>query len=421
MKRSASPKLAAYSGLGSSAVLAGIALGSPELVVVGAPLLLVVIWGVAATTQPLVGVSVAVGRHRLVEGGGVGLAISVTSKASIRRLDLLVVIPPGAETEGPNPVSLRVRANERNELDQEIRFNRWGSYPLGRTILRVRGPFGLFFHEGATSDVTEVKVYPSTRRVQELIRPRETQAISGNRLSPRRGAGIEFADIRTFVAGDERRRINWRVSAKRQELWVTESHTERNSDVVIFLDSFTDLGSDDRSTLEDAVRAISGLTAEYLRFRDRVGLISFGAGLIWLTPSGGLRHAYRVVDAILGTKVQFSAAWRNIGIVPPGTLPPKSLIVAFSPLVDERPITALLELRSRGFDVAIIEMPPERYLAPGPSEDQQLAHRIWILEKDLLRSHFARRGVAVVPWDGEIRLDVAMLKAQTYRRRAMRG
>lgn len=422
MKRSANPKAAFYVGLGSCAVLLGVVLASPELVALGAPFLLVVIGGMAATVEPRLHVSVEGIDRRVLEGDDVTVRVSVSSDSLVRRLDLLLVLPWSAESvEGANPSALRLRPGETQKSEMEIRFRRWGSYPLGRTVFRIRGPFGLFFFEGATSDVGSVKVYPSTHRVRRLIKPRETQVFSGNRLSALRGEGIEFADIRPFVTGDQRRRINWRLSARRGDLWVTESHAERNSDVVIFLDSFTDVASEGRSSLEDAVRGICSLTAEYLRFRDRVGLISFGAGLTWLTPSAGLRHAYRVVDAMLGTKVEFSAAWRNVGIVPPGTLPPKSLIVAFSPLVDDRPITALLELRSRGFDVAIVELRPEGYISADRTEAEEVAFRIWKLERDLLRGHLGRRGVAVVPWDGQSHLDVAMQSAETYRRRAMRG
>lgn len=422
MKRSASPKALVYAGFGSCATLIGVALGMPELIALAAPLVLVVIGGVVATTEPSVTIDVGVDKHRLVEGDEVGVRISVSSERALSRVDVFVVVPSGrGSVKGANPIALRLRPNETQEVRKEVRFRRWGSYSLGRTIVRVRGRFGLFFFEGTSPDIADINVYPSVGRLANLIRPRETQAFSGNRLSRLRGEGIEFADIRPFVAGDQQRRINWRLSAKRAELWVTESHTERNSDVVIFLDSFTDVVSDERSTLEDAVRGICGLTSEYLRFRDRVGLISFGAGLTWVTPSGGLRHAYRVVDAILGTKVESSAAWRNVGIVPAGTLPPRSLIVAFSPLVDDRPITALMELRSRGFDVAIVELRPEQYLSKPSSEDEALAQRIWRLERDVLRGHFARRGVAVVPWNGRAGLDVVMQRAEIFRRGAMRG
>ena len=79
------------------------------------------------------------------------------------------------------------------------------------------------------------------------------------------------------------RRINWRASARRGELWVNEPHAERNTDVIIFLDSFTEARDGDESTLDLTVAAAGSLAAHYLQQKDRVGLVSFGGVLNWLT------------------------------------------------------------------------------------------------------------------------------------------
>lgn len=422
MRRFASAKLVGYAGLGSCAVVAGFALGLPELIALGAPLVLVVIGGTASSASSQVVVTLETSKTRATEGEELAVTVSLRSERGVSQLDLFVPFPQDTMlVEGSNPVSLRLNGGAEKEVHYTLRLTRWGSHALGRTILRQRGPGGFFFYETGTDDHTDVKVYPRPERVRQLIAPRDTQVFSGNRVSKIAGSGVEFADIRPFMPGDQPRRINWRLSARRQQLWVTENHAERNADVVMFLDSFTDVRGDDVSTLDDAVRAISGVAAEYLRYRDRVGLISFGAGLTWLTPSGGLRHAYRVIDAILGTKVEFSAAWKNANVVPRRTLPPKSLILAFSPLVDERPVTALLELRARGFDLAVIELSPAEYVTPGTDESQGIAYRIWRLERELLRDRFVKHGVPVVEWHKEASLDGSLRRAEGFRRRAMRG
>ena len=69
----------------------------------------------------------------------------------------------------------------------------------------------------------------------------ETQAFAGSQVARSKGDGVEYADIRDFVPGDRVRSINWRASARRQGLVVNERHPERNTDVVLFVDSFTDV------------------------------------------------------------------------------------------------------------------------------------------------------------------------------------
>ena len=85
-----------------------------------------------------------------------------------------------------------------------------------------------------------LRVYPSPERLQRMIAPLETQAYAGNQVARVKGDGLEFADTRAYVPGDRLRSINWRASARRGELIVNDRHPERNTDVIVFLDSFAE-------------------------------------------------------------------------------------------------------------------------------------------------------------------------------------
>ena len=132
--------------------------------------------------------------------------------------------------------------------------------------------------------------------------------------------------------------MNWRATARRGRLVVNERHPERNADVVVFLDSFAEARASDEGTLEQAVRAAATLASRFLERRDRVGLVAFGGILRWLEPGGGLVQQYRLVDALLETGVEFSYAWKDVNVIPARTLPPRALVVAVTPLLDERSV-----------------------------------------------------------------------------------
>ena len=119
-------------------------------------------------------------------------------------------------------------------------------------------------------------------------------------------------------------------------LVVNERHPERNADVILFLDTFADARAGGRSTLDLAVRATSTLASRYLERRDRVGLVSFGGILRWLTPGMGISQRYRIVDALLESEIVFNYAWKDVSIIPARTLPPQALVVAVTPLLDDR-------------------------------------------------------------------------------------
>jgi uncharacterized protein (DUF58 family) len=252
-----------------------------------------------------------------------------------------------------------------------------------------------------------------------LLPPLETQVFAGNQVSRAKGEGIEFADLRPFVPGDRVRRINWRASARRGALWVNESHPERNTDVIVFLDSFTEARAEvGRGTLDMAVRAAATLAGRYLQRKDRVGLVSFGGVLAWLLPATGVVQLYRVVESLIDTEITLSYAWKDVDVIPKRTLPPKALIVAVTPLLDERAVATLLDLRARGFDLAVIEVSPVSFAEPGPSELDRLAHRIWLMKRRALRARYERVGVPVTEWRDGTPLAVPVEEVAAFRRHA---
>jgi uncharacterized protein (DUF58 family) len=399
--RAVTSRLAAYAGLAAVGLLGALVAGRPELVVVALPFAILPAVALATARDPRLRVETRVDRGRVLQGEEVEVRLAVEGDAPVERLDLLLVIPPGLEVvRGGNPVTLHLPAGRREELSLRVRAARWGAYRLGETVVRARDPLGHVVHEGRGGRASELRAYPRPERLLELVSPLETQVFTGNRVAREKGEGIEFADLRPFVPGDRIRRVNWRASARRQELWVNELHAERNADVVIVLDSFAEAGPPGAGTLDLAVRAAAGLAAHYLDHKDRVGLVAFGGVLNWLLPGSGLVQRYKIADAVLDTRSVLSYAWKDFDVLPRRTLPPKALVVALTPLLDERAARALLDLRARGFDLAVVEVTPEPYVEPGAGAERRLAYRLWRLKRDAVRGAFRRVGVPVATWDG---------------------
>jgi uncharacterized protein (DUF58 family) len=199
---------------------------------------------------------------------------------------------------------------------------------------------------------------------------------------------------------------------------VNELHPERNTDVILFLDTFAQARLGSSGTLDLAVAAATGLAERYLKEKDRVGFVTFGGVLNWLLPGTGPVQLYRIVDSVLDAEIVLNYAWKDIDVIPRRTLPPQALVLALTPLLDDRATDALLDLRARGFDLALVEISPLRFTERGRGKTGELAWRLWCLRRDALRARFARAGVPVATWNERVPLAAALEEVRTFRRHA---
>src|SRR5437764_3430626 len=323
MTRTLSPKLVAYVSLTGVGFVAALALRLQELVVVAAPFALLPAISLLLARTPRLDVAVHLERERALEGEELDAQIALSAQAGAARLEVLLDLPRGVGVaEGDDPASLAIGDDDSRAVELRLHCERWGGYQVGRVFLRARDQFGFVSWEWEADRRAPLKVYPREEFIRELLRPLETQVFSGNHVARQRGEGIEFADLRLFVPGDRVRYVNWRASARRGELWVNQQHAERNADVLLFLDTFTEASREGRSTLDLALRAAASLTARYLQQKDRVGFVTFGGMLNWLLPATGTTQLYRLVDSLIDTQIVLNYAWRDIDVLPRRTLPP---------------------------------------------------------------------------------------------------
>jgi uncharacterized protein (DUF58 family) len=419
MRRTGSPRVEAYAAVAAIGLVAALALRRPELAALAAPFALLLVLGTRLARDPEVTVSLALESDRVLEGTEAEAELAVRSASPVDRLEILLELPHAVEAaDGVDALAVRLQAGDERTVPVSLRCLRWGVHDVGAIELRARDPLRLVVWEKHVHRPRRLKVYPRAETVRGLLRPLETQALTGSEVARTKGEGIEYADIRTYVSGDRVRAINWRASARRNALVVNERHPERNTDVVLFVDSFADVRGETRSTLDDAVRATATLASRYLDRRDRVGLVAFGGVLRWLQPGIGVGQRYRLVETLLETGVEPTYTWRRVNLIPARILPAGALVIALTPLVDPRFVAALEDLRARGYDLAVVEIDPAGVVEPGASEVEKLAFRLWVLEREVLRSRLVGLGIAVARWGDDLPLEVALEEVRTFRRYA---
>ena len=222
------------------------------------------------------------------------------------------------------------------------------------------------------------------------------------------GEGTEFAGIRDYVPGDRQRQINWPASTRRGRLQVNTFAAERSQDVVLLVDATSDVGEPGSSALDLGLRGAAGAARAYLDARDRVGVIIHQwGGTRWLAPSLGRRQVYRIIDVMLAA----DAGWSRGALlqrIPRAALPPGALVVVFSPLLDQRFVEALRDMRERGFTLLVVDVLNTRPPAARLSYTAATAARIWRMEQQAIRFSLTELGIGVVHWDGVAPLDLPL-------------
>ncbi len=398
-------------------MLLAVALGRPEPVALAAPMLAALVLGLGRAPRAVITATAALDGERRVEGGESILSLELSSASAPASVAVEVALPSGLRTKTAS-FQVALAPGVTRHLEVRLICARWGVQRIGPIQVTIRDPLGLVSRRFELAHRLKVRVYPRSETLRTLLRPRHTQAQAGNLVSPLRGEGIEFADIRPFLPGDRVRRINWRASARRDSLQVNVQHPERSADVVIFLDSFVEVRDQDSSTLDLGVRAAASLASQLLARRDRVGLIGFGGTLRWLVPGAGTRQLYKILDSLLDTDVLPSDAWKGLEVLPPRTLPARSQVIALTPLLDGRTLSVLSDIGGRGHDLAIIEISPVSFRTEPADGVGRLAWRLWRLRREGLRYRFQSLGVPVVTWNAGAPLEAALREVEAFRRYA---
>ncbi|MCV7099209.1 DUF58 domain-containing protein [Mycobacterium palustre] len=283
-----------------------------------------------------------------------------------------------------------------------VSAQRWGRYPIrARVDVLARG--GLLTGT-ATVDAAEVIVFPLTPPQLTPIPRTELLDRLGAHLTRHVGPGVEYADIRPYVPGDQLRAVNWPVSARRRRLHVTQRLTDRAADVVVLIDAYRQPAGPATEATERVVRGAAQVVQTALRHGDRAGIVALGGNHPrWLGADIGQRQFYRVLDTVLSAGDRFENTTGTLA--PRAAVPAAAIVIAFSTLLDTEFALALIDLRKRGHVVLAVDV-----LDTSPFEAQQdpLVDRMWALQRSAMYRDMATVGVDIVSWQGDSTLEQAM-------------
>jgi uncharacterized protein (DUF58 family) len=110
--------------------------------------------------------------------------------------------------------------------------------------------------------------------------------INGLHRAPYFGASIDFAEHRGYVAGDDIRRVDWRLYARTDRYYIKQYEADTNANFCVILDVSKSMsfGSSGVTKLEYASYLAACLGYLAHKQRDRVGIITFDSEIVNYVP-----------------------------------------------------------------------------------------------------------------------------------------
>lgn len=415
-----------YSILVIVAPFAALGWGDPSPALVAIPAALLLGYGLASRPGESPRVEAVLETDRTLEGTTVGLRLTVRGSGSTAhlRVDLPmhveVVESEGALRLGETGLVIPMTAGEGSARITVV-AHRWGNHPLGKATVTVPGPAGMVVARAVVQAEKNLVVLPDTETVRRLVEPYATNLHAGDISSLVRGPGSDLAELRPWVEGDPPRAINWRASARSDQMWVTERHADRNGDLVLIIDSVVASGSGVEEAVAAAVRIAGSLVKAYGAARHRLGLVSLSGFNRWFGLDSGILHEHRLLAAAMATQTLAEPVWSAVDRVLDRTVRPPSMAVFVSPLLDDALLGRVLRLARAGIDVLMVAVDVSPWLPPSRERTGRIARRLFDLERQRVMDRLRGAGVAVGEWSPDRSLDEVLEEVELWRRRARRA
>ncbi len=154
-----------------------------------------------------------------------------------------------------------------------------GDYNFGNTNVYASSPLQLVTKKYVLGNTKNIQCYPSFLKLQEF----NLKAISNNLTSQgskkirRIGNSLEFEQIKEYVSGDDIRTLNWKATAKRNQLMVNQYVEEKSQAVYSIIDTGRPMQMhfDNINLLDYAINATLAVSNIILKKQDKAGMFTF--------------------------------------------------------------------------------------------------------------------------------------------------
>ena len=410
-----------------ASIVMGVWLRSGSLIAISLPLIIYLVVSITMFRDPNYSMDIhrTIDETRVSKGDDINVILHIQNTGpTIQCLEIEDILPTMvrlADGSGSNKIIITLREGESFDLEYTINCPYRGRFKYQNVRVKARDFLDFYMYELEIKLTTVFSVISEIESSKGLkIAPRKTRNWIGAIKARKVGVGTEFFGIREYTAGDELRKINWKASARRDNIMTNEYESECSGDVTIMLDarSETNVGNLNDNTVEHGVRAASTIASHILMDKNRVGLIVLRDIIDEVYPAFGKRQYYRISEKLMDVQPGGSMPFDDARWMVTKYFPLESQIIVISPLVDDKIVASIADLCARGFDVVVVSPNPIKVESGiiDPSPELKMAVGLKKVERDNLISELYRYA-RVVDWDPSEPLAKALKGVERLRTR----
>jgi uncharacterized protein (DUF58 family) len=176
-------------------------------------------------------------------------------------------------------IERKLDATSKAQLQYELRPTERGEYHFGKLNIYVTSVFGLIARRFSFNDEAMIPTYPSfiQLRKYDLIAISNNLHHYGIKKIRRIGHTMEFEQIKEYVLGDDLRTMNWKATAKSNQLMVNQFQDEKSQPVYSVIDKgrLMKMPFDGLSLLDYAINAALVISNVAIKKHDKAGIFTF--------------------------------------------------------------------------------------------------------------------------------------------------
>lgn len=346
-------------------------------------------------------------RHRMIEEEEVDITLDVTSDFGSTARHFISVIdrlPVGARLiEGENQFLGPYLQGQSVQLSYRIALPR-GKHSFAESTVTAWSRWGFASRVESIPHETTIIAHPQSELLGAIsIHPRRTRAFAGPVKANRGGQGLDFFGCRSYVPGDDIRRINWRAFARQDNLIINEYELERLADVNVIVDARLQahFRVGDNTTFDYSLRAAASLAHHFLHVGNIVGLLVYGDIVHWVFPGIGKPQERKILDALSSAYAAEKEVFEDLRSIPTRLFPAQSQLIFVSPLIDEDDVEVIALLIDQGYSILLVCPHATGWEAAqlGSNPSAQLALRMAGIRRSLFLDSLVRTGTRIVNWD----------------------